>query len=187
MLKLFSIKQENDQAQSSGVARTSAPKLRAQKDHNELKLPDTCKITFPDPDDVMNFNMELCPDEGLYKGGRFHFTFKIPGDYPYKPPEVHCDTKVYHPNLDLQGHVCLNILRAEWKPVLTIQAVVFGLQFLFLEPNAEDPLNKEAAEEMKSNRQRFEQNVYKSMRGGYVNGESFPRCLAWFSQRDTTK
>ena len=42
------------------------------------------------------------------------------------------DLQVYHPNIDLQGNVCLNILREEWKPILSISAVVYGLQFLFL-------------------------------------------------------
>lgn len=50
--------------------------------------------------------------------------------------------KIYHPNIDLEGNVCLNILREDWKPVLSLQSIVVGLQFLFLEPNPDDPLNK---------------------------------------------
>jgi hypothetical protein len=51
------------------------------------------------------------------------------------------------------------------------------IQFLFLEPNAADPLNKEAAEDLKSNRQGFIRNVRTSMSGGSVRGESFQRVL----------
>jgi len=40
--------------------------------------------------------------------------------------------QVYHPNIDLEGNICLNILREDWKPVLSISSVVYGLQFLFL-------------------------------------------------------
>ena len=40
--------------------------------------------------------------------------------------------QVYHPNIDLEGKICLNILREDWKPVLSISSVVYGLQFLFL-------------------------------------------------------
>ncbi len=50
--------------------------------------------------------------------------------------------KIYHPNVDLEGNVCLNILREDWKPVLNLNSVMVGLQYLFLEPNADDPLNK---------------------------------------------
>ena len=68
----------------------------------------------------------------MYKGGSFDFTFKIKENYPHEPPKVKCTNKIYHPNIDLEGGVCLNILRDEWMPVLSIQSVVYGLQYLFL-------------------------------------------------------
>ena len=73
--------------------------------------------------------------------------------------------------------MCLNILREDWKPVLTVNAIVYGLQYLFLEPNPEDPLNKEAARELQDNKRAFEQNVSRSMRGGSINGVGFEKCL----------
>jgi len=105
------------------------------------------------------------------------FSFKIGQNYPHEAPKVKCDTSVYHPNIDLEGNVCLNILREDWKPVLTVNSVIYGLQFLMLEPNAEDPLNKEAAEVLQNNTKMFEQNVNKSMRGGYVGQTYFEKCL----------
>lgn len=53
-------------------------------------------------------------------------------NYPHEPPKVKCETAVYHPNIDLEGNVCLNILREDWKPVLTVNSIVYGLQYLFL-------------------------------------------------------
>jgi ubiquitin-conjugating enzyme E2 M len=79
---------------------------------------------------------------GFYKGGKFRFTFKVNPNYPHDPPKVLCSHKIYHPNIDLEGNVCLNILREDWKPVLNINSILVGLQYLFLEPNADDPLNK---------------------------------------------
>ena len=85
--------------------------------------------------------------QGFYRHGQFTFSFKIGSAYPHEPPKVRqyvgtvviktflkvkCETKVYHPNIDLEGNVCLNILREDWKPVLTINSIVYGLQYLFL-------------------------------------------------------
>lgn len=101
---------------------------RLLSDLSELALPSTMKTDFPDPDDTLNFTLTIEPDEGMYKGGRFHFTFAIPQSFPHEAPKVKCTQKIYHPNIDLEGNVCLNILREDWKPVLNLQAVIIGLQ-----------------------------------------------------------
>merc|ERR1711879_654752 len=102
--------------------------------------------------------------------------FAFPDDYPMKPPKVKCDieNKIYHPNIDLQGNVCLNLLKADWRPILEIQHVIQGLIFLFLEPNETDPLNLEAAEVLRNNKNQFRLNVNKSLNGGYVGKTKFP-------------
>ena len=82
------------------------------------------------PEDLMNFKITVTPDDGMYKRGVFVFDFKVPKTYPHDPPKVQCETTVFHPNIDMEGHVCLNILREDWKPVLTIQSVIMGLQAL---------------------------------------------------------
>ena len=79
---------------------------------------------------------------GFYKKGTFTFKVKINNNYPHEPPKVTLTEKIYHPNIDLQGNVCLNILREDWKPVLNLNSILVGLQYLFLEPNPDDPLNK---------------------------------------------
>ncbi|TVY37555.1 NEDD8-conjugating enzyme [Lachnellula subtilissima] len=187
MLKIWNMKQKQqsdanaDAAAGNKKKKVTAAQLRVQKDLSELELPRTMKTVFKDPDDVLNFELTIEPDEGMYKGGQFHFTFEISQEFPHQAPKVLCKEKIYHPNIDLQGKVCLNILREDWKPVLNIQAVIVGLQFLFLEPNASDPLNKEAAEDLRSNREGFKRNVRQSMGGGIVRNEAFDKV---FKTRD---
>lgn len=135
------------------------------------------KTDFPDPDDILNFVLEIKPDEGMYQGGCYTFTFAMSASYPHEPPKVRCQQKIYHPNIDLEGKVCLNILREDWKPVLNLNAVIVGLQFLFLEPNASDPLNKEAAEDLRQNREQFKRNVRNTMSGGSIRGERYDVVL----------
>ncbi len=85
-------------------------------------------IDFPNRDDILNFTLTIEPDEGMYKGGSFTFTFVINQNFPHDPPKVKCTRKIYHPNIDLEGNVCLNILREDWKPVLNLNAVIVGMQ-----------------------------------------------------------
>jgi ubiquitin-conjugating enzyme E2 M len=103
-------------------------------------------VTFPNPSDLTRFNLVVAPDSGYWEGARFEFTVTISDNYPHEAPKVHCNTKIYHPNIDLEGHVCLNILRKDWKPVLDINAVIYGIIYLFYDPNPDDPLNREAAQ-----------------------------------------
>jgi ubiquitin-conjugating enzyme E2 M len=160
----------------------------------ELEESATWRLTFPDTNDILNFTLTIEPDEGMYKGGRFVFTFNINQNFPHEPPKVKCTQKIYHPNIDLEGNVCLNILREDWKPVLNLNSIIVGVQvrlldrmqyiaefnipqYLFLEPNASDPLNKDAAEELRSNREAFKRYVKTSMAGGTVKGDTFDRVL----------
>ena len=96
MIKLFSLKQQKKEEESAGGTKgsskkASAAQLRIQKDINELNLPKTCDISFSDPDDLLNFKLVICPDEGFYKSGKFVFSFKVGQGYPHDPPKVKCE------------------------------------------------------------------------------------------------
>jgi len=155
--------------------KTPAAELRATKDITEMEEIPGVVVEFPDQNNVMFFHATVTPSDGLYRTASFKFAVTIPQTYPYDPPRVECNTLIYHPNIDWDGHVCLNILRAEWMPVLSIGSVLFGLMTLFLEPNPDDPLNKEAAQLMIDNSAQFQRNVDQSLRGGYVLGRNFPK------------
>jgi ubiquitin-conjugating enzyme E2 M len=104
-------------------------------DIGELDGGKVATISFPNPNDLTSFNVTVCPDTGYWAGATYEFVFTIPPHYPHSPPKVECKTKIYHPNIDLEGKVCLNILREDWRPVLDINSVIYGLIYLFYEPN----------------------------------------------------
>ena len=122
----------------SAAARSNF-KLMQSLDLAELEgtLGKTMKTSFPNPDDILNFTLTIEPDEGMYKGGSFHFNFTINQNFPHDPPKVKCTEKIYHPNIDLEGNVCLNILREDWKPVLNLNAVIVGLQVCYMASSSE--------------------------------------------------
>lgn len=111
---------------------------------------------------------------GYWKNGTFEFTFNFPSKYPFQGPKVTCIDKIYHPNIDLDGGVCVNVLRP-WKPTYSTQIVLFGLLFLFTHPNPNDPLNNEAAKEMRENPQAFQRNVINALKGLKVGNTQFPK------------
>ncbi|CAL6420960.1 unnamed protein product [Bathycoccus prasinos] len=156
----------------------SAGEIRLAKDLAELKLEKGMSIKFPNgKNDLMYFQIEIKPSENYWQGGRFTFTFKIPDSYPHEPPKVLCDQIVYHPNLDTKGNICLNVLREDWSPVQTVTSVIFGLLFLFIDPNASDPLNSEAAKDLMQSTSNFKSNVRKAMMGGIINGVRFTKVI----------
>ncbi|RUS22659.1 ubiquitin-conjugating enzyme/RWD-like protein [Endogone sp. FLAS-F59071] len=93
MIKIWKIKAEEAAAERK-KPKTSAAQIRVQKDLNELEIPKTIIMDFPEPSDILNFNVTITPDEGFYKGALFRFTFAINNNYPHEPPKVRCMHKV---------------------------------------------------------------------------------------------
>jgi len=133
--------------------------------------------------DPKRFHIHIIPPEGRWKGAKTLFKTEIPQDYPQSPPKVHCETRVYHPNIDLSGAVCLSILKVQnsnnegWKPVLGVSHLLFGLLTLFIDPNPDDPLNHQAAKKMIEEPSEFDRLVNESVHGGHVDGIQFPNLL----------
>jgi len=166
MLKVYGAGRGKGREQPSGEVagkRKEPGEIRLQTELDELELPPGGAIDFPDKNNLMCFYVTLVPDEGFWRKGSFAFSFSVPGGYPHDAPKVKCDTKVYHPNIDTQGNVCLNILREDWNPVLSISSIIYGLLHLFLEPNPTDPLNHEAAELLRRDRWEFGRTVARNM------------------------
>ena len=71
-------------------------------------------------------------------------------------PKVHFNTKIWHPNIDKLGRICLDILKTKWSPALQIRSVLLSLQALMSCPNPADPLNTPCAEQYKADKSKFE-------------------------------
>merc|ERR1711965_710012 len=59
-------------------------------------------------------------------------------------------TKIYHPNIDRLGRICLDILKDKWSPALQIRTVLLSIQALLSAPNPDDPLANDVAEHWKT-------------------------------------
>ncbi|KAM9699976.1 ubiquitin-conjugating enzyme E2 D3 isoform X2 [Bos indicus] len=95
------------------------------------------------------------PNDSPYQGGVFFLTIHFPTDYPFKPPKVAFTTRIYHPNINSNGSICLDILRSQWSPALTISKVLLSICSLLCDPNPDDPLVPEIARIYKTDRDKY--------------------------------
>jgi len=95
------------------------------------------------------------PTETPYENGIFYLVISFPADYPFKPPRIKFETKVYHPNIDANGSIGLDILKTQWSPALSITKVLLSVCSLLSDPNLDDPLVPEIANLYKTNREEF--------------------------------
>jgi len=155
----------------------------------QLGLPECCTLEFPDAkktdtpgsraEKYKRFIVHFQPEEGYYAGGVFRFQFDVRDvpDYPNKPPKVTCLTRVWHPNIALDGRVCHNFLQSNeaygagcgYTPSLGITELVLAVITMFDVRddfhsdsfNPEDPLNPEAACEFTKDQASFRRTVRK--------------------------
>ncbi|CAM9315408.1 unnamed protein product [Hapterophycus canaliculatus] len=141
--------------------------LRVKKDIAELsrhRLNAThasTSIDFPDGTrNLLKLKVGVSMTAGLFEGATFYFMLTIPPSYPFHAPTVVCTSRAWHPSIDLHtGLVSLPILNKDWRPVLSINTVVFALQLMFIEPTEHFPVNEAAAAALKNNPELFREQV----------------------------
>ncbi|CEO99871.1 E2 ubiquitin-conjugating enzyme [Plasmodiophora brassicae] len=108
-------------------------------------------------DDLQHWTGRICgPIDTPYQGGIYHVDIQIPKKYPFVPPVMKFTTKIWHPNISSQtGAICLDILKNEWSPALTIRTALLSLQALLSCPEPDDPQDAQVAKQYKTNRNAF--------------------------------
>ncbi|KAB5531675.1 hypothetical protein DKX38_018345 [Salix brachista] len=147
------------------------------------KDPPTSCSAGPVAEDMFHWQATIMgPPDSPYAGGVFLVTIHFPPDYPFKPPKVWVNfscfpfvnaslnswsvasashhvafrTKVFHPNINSNGSICLDILKEQWSPALTISKVLLSICSLLTDPNPDDPLVPEIAHMYKTDRNKYE-------------------------------
>ena len=113
----------------------------------------------PDGDGVNLFEWRatiMGPCDSPYQGGVFFLSVRFPQQYPFKPPAFKFLTKIYHPNINANGNICLDILKENWSPALTISKVLLSICSLLCDPNPNDPLVVDIAQQYKSSYPNYE-------------------------------
>ncbi|KAI8051484.1 putative ubiquitin-conjugating enzyme E2 [Syncephalis plumigaleata] len=108
----------------------------------------------PHDDNLRYFDVIITgPTQSPFEGGRFKLELFLPEEYPMAAPKVRFLTRIYHPNIDKLGRICLDILKDKWSPALQIRTVLLSIQALLSAPNPDDPLANDVAQNWKEDEQ----------------------------------
>lgn len=101
---------------------------------------------FPEEDNIFNWKGTITGSkETVFEGTEYKLSLSFPTDYPFKPPKVKFETGCFHPNVDLCGNICLDILQDKWSSAYDVRTILLSIQSLLGEPNTSSPLNNQAA------------------------------------------
>lgn len=168
-----SIKNKN----KNNVTNNTLPHIiRLRNEWTEWNELSTVSIDFPDMSKIDHAIITIKPDDGYWKDASIKFELTVSDSYPIEPPKVQClSNPIYHPHINFNGNICLNVLRQGWTPIMTISEVILGLLFIFNEPNPHDtlpngdvPKELEAGQLLLKDKKQFAELVTKTLKGGYI-------------------
>ncbi|KAI8818069.1 ubiquitin-conjugating enzyme E2 E2 [Fimicolochytrium jonesii] len=139
-------------SRGSGLSNSAK---RIQKELAEISLDPPCNCSAgPKGDSLYDWvSTILRPSGSPYAGGVFFLDIHFPQDYPFKPPKVTYRTRIYHCNINSQGAICLDILKDNWSPALTISKVLLSVCSLLTDANPHDPLVGNIAQQYLNDRE----------------------------------
>ncbi|XP_055305512.1 ubiquitin-conjugating enzyme E2 L3 [Sitodiplosis mosellana] len=139
-----------------------AASKRLQKELGDLKSSNlkSFRDIQVDESNILSWTGLIIPENPPYSKGAFRIEINFPAEYPFKPPKICFKTKIYHPNIDEKGQVCLPIISTEnWKPATKTDQVIQALIALVNDPEPEHPLRGDLAEEFLKDNRRFMKNA----------------------------
>jgi len=127
---------------------------------NRLKK-DMKVVNYPPPgttltptSNILSFRATITgPPDTPFSGGTFKLTITMGSDYPFQPPKVRFETKVWHPNVSEKGLICLDTLKPKpvgsWSPAVSLFSLLTTLRVLLSNPSWDDPLSPSVFESWK--------------------------------------
>lgn len=121
--------------------------------------PENCSASPSDNDQTKWDAIIIGPKNSPFEGGIFNLKISFPKEYPFKAPHIKFVTQMYHPNIDTSGEICLDILKNQWSPALSMSSILLSICSLLTDPNPNDPLRSNVANVYKQNKEEYEKTV----------------------------
>jgi len=117
------------------------PRARPPQELRECKKDGAVEASLVDESNLLHWKGKIMGPVGTpYENGIFKIDIQLPSDYPFVPPKMKFDTRIWHPNISSDsGAICLDILKNEWSPALTVRTALISLQALMSAPEPDDP------------------------------------------------
>ncbi|KAL0661161.1 hypothetical protein Bca4012_097998 [Brassica carinata] len=116
---------------------------------------------FPEEDNIFCWKGTITGSKDtVFEGTEYRLSLSFSNDYPFKPPKIKFQTTCFHPNVDLYGNICLDILQDKWSSAYDVRTILLSIQSLLGEPNISSPLNTQAAQ-LWSNQEEYRKMVEK--------------------------
>ena len=135
--------------------------IQQRRLQRELEMVANNKITgttaFPISEDLREWTACIRgPEDTPYSEGNFELGIIFPDSYPFDPPKIIFNTKIFHPNISPDGKICVDILKDKWTPSLSILKVILSILSLLSSPNGNDPLAPEIGKIFMRDRNEFD-------------------------------
>ncbi|XP_010529905.1 PREDICTED: ubiquitin-conjugating enzyme E2 20 [Tarenaya hassleriana] len=116
---------------------------------------------FPEEENIFCWKGTILGSKDtVFEGTEYKLSLSFSNDYPFKPPKIKFETSCFHPNVDLHGNICLDILQDKWSSAYDVRTILLSIQSLLGEPNISSPLNTQAAQ-LWSNQEEYRKMVEK--------------------------
>ncbi|KAL7070879.1 hypothetical protein ACQ4LE_009966 [Meloidogyne hapla] len=137
-----------------------AQRILAELEKLRLDPPELCSGAPINDEDPFHWQAIIIgPPDSPYQGGVFYLTYDFPQDYPFRPPRVVFTTRIYHPNIDSNGNIGLDILNSKWAISLTVSKVLISICSLLCDPYPDVAFMHEIAQIYKNDREQYNTNA----------------------------
>ncbi|KAJ2456026.1 Ubiquitin-conjugating enzyme E2 2 [Coemansia sp. RSA 2336] len=144
---------------ASSTLSSSAKRIQKELAEISLDPPSNCSAG-PKGDNLYEWVSTIVgPSDSPYSGGVFFLDIHFPQEYPFKPPKIIFRTRIYHCNINSQGQICLDILKDNWSPALTISKVLLSICSLLTDANPHDPLVHSISQQYLNNRKEHDETA----------------------------
>jgi len=118
------------------------------------------KITLPDANNIKIWHAHINgPKNSIYENANYILEINFGSDYPLHPPKIYFLNKIFHPNISKTGGICLDVLSSKWSALTSMESVIIYIHVLMLNPNPDDPFNRNAGEMYTYNKSMYEKTV----------------------------